>query len=195
MAEEANPPKTGDAPGEPAVDPAPASEGVPPPERDWATRFKYLLADFENFRRRVDKERETVRRDVKAGVLSRILPLYEATLRAHDAVGRLPASDPVRRGMDLLVEEWEMFLENEGIEPVAVVGAPFEAAWHEAVAEAPPGARLPAGSVVEIVQQGYRLNQALLRPAKVVVARVPPTSASREREPALTGDPDAPGGG
>ena len=168
MAEEAAPPKTEEPPTAPPAVPTP-----PEKVEDWETRFKYLLADFENFRKRVGKERESQRIQVHAGFLVRLLPLYEAARKAREAVGHLPASDPVRRGVELLAKQWEAVLEAEGVRPVARVGGPFEASVHEAVAEALPTPRAPAGSVVEIVQQGYALGATLLRPAKVVVARAP----------------------
>lgn len=190
MAAEGAPPPTETA--SPATPAAPAQE----PERaeDWETRFKYLLADFENFRKRVARDWEGQRQQVHAGLLGRLLPLFEAARAARDAVGRLPASDPVRRGVDLLALEWEKLLTAEGVEPVARVGSPFEADRHEAVAEAPPSRTSPAGTVVEIVQQGYRIGATLLRPAKVVVARAtPPAPAPRAEDAAAPDAEDGPG--
>lgn len=187
MAGEGVPPRADETP------PQEVAAAPPPPEKeeDWETRFKYLFADFENFRRRVSKEREVQRLQVHAGLLSRLLPLYEAAHRAREAVGKLPASDPVRRGVELLAHEWGALLEAEGVTPVAAVGAPFEADRHEAVAEAPPSAEVPSGSVAEIVQQGYRMGSTLLRPAKVVVARAPPASSSAAAMPEGASDLDA----
>jgi molecular chaperone GrpE len=160
----------------PAPAPAEASAAVPslaPPEpkEDWETRFKYLLADFENFRRRSAKEKETATRQARAGLVRELLPLIEAFRAGHDAVGHLPAADPVRRGFELLDREWSTFLKREGVEPVAEVGGPFQAEEAEAVGEAPADATHPDGTVREVVQQGYRFFGGLLRPAKVVVAR------------------------
>jgi len=155
-------PSAPEAPGEPA--PSAATD-------DWATRYKYLLADFENSRRRAERERETVTRQVRAGLLRELLPILEGFRSARDALNHLPPSDPVRKGLEILDREWMTFLKHEGVEPVAMVGRPFRAEEAEAVGEAEVTDARPEGTVAEVVQQGYRFFGGLLRPAKVVVAR------------------------
>ncbi len=166
--------------------PAPVVEPpttVPPSEErvgeDWATRYKYLLADFENFRRRAGREREALTRQARAGLLRELLPIYEAFRAAQEALGRLPAGDPIRQGLELLDREWTMFFKHEGVEPVATAGRPFRSEEAEAVGERPADDPHPDGTVAEVVQQGYRFFGGLLRPAKVIVARAPsPPSVS-----------------
>jgi len=168
----------------PVPDNAPASSAPAPegePHEDWETRFKYLLADFENFRRRSSKDRETVTRQARAAMLRELLPLLEAFRAGTASAAHLSASDPLRRGIELLDREWSTFLKREGVEPVAEVGRPFRADEEEAVGEAPADAKVPDGAVHEVVQQGYRFFGGLLRPAKVVVARAP--AAARSSEP------------
>jgi len=141
------------------------------PSEDWATRYKYLLADFENSRRRTERERETTTSQVRAGMLRELLPILEGFRTARDALAHLPASDPVRKGLEILDREWMTFLKHEGVEPIAVVGQPFRAEEAEAVGGAEVTDDRPDGTVTEVVQQGYRFYGGLLRPAKVVVAR------------------------
>jgi molecular chaperone GrpE len=166
--------------------PAPAAE----PE-DWETRFKYLFADFENFRKRAAKEREGFRRSVRGDVILAMIPSYEAAQRAREAVSRLPPNDPVRRGIDLLVREFLTFFDNEHVTPVARRGEPFRPEWHEAVAEAAPTQGARDGMVVEIIQQGYRIDALLLRPAKVVVARAPSSAEPGAAAAEAAGEPDS----
>jgi len=153
---------------EPAKAPA---DGAPPPSEDWATRYKYLLADFDNFRRRVDRDREAISRQARAGLVRELLPIIEGFRVAHEAIAHLPAADPTRKGLDLLDQEWTTFLKHEGVEPVATVGRPFRADEEEAVGEVVADGARPDGTVAEVVQQGYRFFGGLLRPAKVIVAR------------------------
>jgi molecular chaperone GrpE len=162
------------APAEPAAPPAP---GPAPPPEDWESRFKYLLADFENFRRRSEREKESARQHARGGLLRELLPILEAFRAAREAVGRLPASDPVRNGFELLDREWAKLLKHEGVEPVATVGEPFRSDEEEAVGEMSPRSGVADGTVGEIVQQGYRFFGGLLRPAKVIVARALPAAA------------------
>lgn len=141
------------------------------PVESWETRFKYLLADFENFRRRMGREQERLRERARAELLQAALPLFEATERARATVRRMPESDPIRKGVELLAKEWDAFFEVQNIVPTAKAGMTFKADIHEAVAETAPGPGHPDGTVAEVVQQGYRVGGGLLRPAKVVVAR------------------------
>jgi molecular chaperone GrpE len=170
----------------------PPSVETPAPE-DWEKRFTYLYADFENYRRRTERDRETLHRQTQAEVLRGILPLVEATDKAVEAVHALPARDPVRRGVELLQKSFSTFLGTHEVHPVARPGEPFRADEHEAVAEAPPTAALPEGSVAEVVQQGYAFPGGLLRAAKVVVARSRPEAPPNVSEAARGADgPDAP---
>jgi molecular chaperone GrpE len=165
-------------------DPHREMEPTETPE-DWATRYKYLLADFENFRRRSDRERETMTRQVRAGMLRELLPILEAFRAARDAVTHLPPTDPVRKGLEILDREWMTFLKHEGVEAVATPGRPFRADEAEAVGEADVSPDRPAGSIAEVVQQGYRFYGGLLRPAKVTVARerAPPAPSAATAAP------------
>lgn len=158
-------------------------------ELDWETRYKYLFADLENFRRRSERDKESASQQTRAGIIRQLLPIYEAFHYARDAVGRLAADDSVRQGLELLYREWRTFLKHEGVEPVARVGEQFQSEVHEAVGEAPVTNSHPPGSVVEVVQQGYRFFGGLLRPAKVVVARGDvPSARSEPVEPESTTD-------
>jgi molecular chaperone GrpE len=173
------------AEGEAARKPTAEAPSQPPGvSEDWATRYKYLLADFDNFRRRVERDRESISRQARAGLVRELLPIIEAFRVAHEALAHLPPSDPTRKGLEILEHEWTKFLKHEGVEPVAVAGRPFRAEEAEAVGETPADKAHPSGSVVEVVQQGYRFFGGLLRPAKVIVARdhaeVPPPDAADE---------------
>lgn len=170
----------------PAAAPAPQGPAAPPvePAEDWANRYKYLLADFENYRRRAERERESISRQSRGAMLRELLPILEGFRAARQAVDRLAPSDPLRHGFDLLDREWATFLKHEGVEPVVRVGEAFRAEEAEAVGETAVRHDAPDGSVAEIVQQGYRYFGGLLRPAKVIVARLPP---NRAPEPAPTG--------
>jgi molecular chaperone GrpE len=165
-----------DLPEETPVPPAAPSE--PGASEDWATRYKYLQADFENYRRRSERERENLSRQVRGAMIREMLPLLEAFRAGRDAAAKLPADHPLRKGLDLLEREWSTFLKHEGVEPVVSVGSPFRPEEAVAVGEAPASDRAPEGTVAEIVQQGYRFFGGVVRPAKVIVAR--PTTDGAE---------------
>ncbi len=149
----------------------PAARSPPPIVEDWETRFKYLFADFENFRRRAERERDGSRREAEAELLRRLIPLYEGFEQARVATEKLPHPEALRQGLELIAREWQLFFEGVGFASVARVGEPFRADEHEAVGELPAAAERPDGAVAEVIQQGYRFRGGLLRPAKVLVAR------------------------
>ena len=164
--------------------PASPKENGAVPGEDWATRYKYLLADFDNFRRRVERDRESISRQARAGLVRELLPFIEAFRSAREALAHLPTADPVRKGFDLLDHEWTTFLKHEGVEPVASPGRAFRPDEAEAVGETSADTSRPAGTVAEVVQQGYRFFGGLLRPAKVIVAREGPATTRGPTESA-----------
>ncbi len=179
-----------DGPESPA-EPEPRAPETPPVE-DWATRFKYLYADFENYRRRVAREQDQVRRRARLELFEALLPIWEGVERAREASRHLSPKDPMRTGLDLLRGEFDRFFEQQGIEPVARVGEPFRSDDHEAVGEAPATAKLPDGMVAEVVRQGYRSPDGLIRTGKVIVARRPTKSDAPPDEapaPSAAGEP------
>jgi molecular chaperone GrpE len=155
---------------------------------DWESRFKYLLADFDNFRRRTERDRAANRIEAEANLLRRLIPLVEGFQNAEASGRSLPQSDPLRRGIELLGHELEGILRSVGFAPVARVGETFRHEEHEAVGEVVGPKNIPDGAVAEIVQQGYRFQGGLLRPAKVLVARAvkgTDTGATAESEPGM----------
>lgn len=165
--------------------PTPGSEApAEAPPKNWETEYRYLLAEFDNFRKRAARDRDSLDRGARAQVLRSIFPMLEATRSAEAAAQRLPASNPLRRGVELLVKEWETFLDREQVTPVAKPSDPFRPDDHEAVAETTATDSRPEGTVVEVIQQGYRFPGGLLRPAKVMVARRPHAEESTPVEAA-----------
>jgi molecular chaperone GrpE len=184
MAEKSGPaPAEVDGATETAVPPTVGTADAAP--EDWATRYKYLFADFENYRRRTERDRENLSRQVRGAMIRELLPILEAFRAGREAAQQLPADHPLRRGLDLLDREWSTFLKHEGVEPIARVGAPFHPDEADAVGEAPAATASVDGTIAEIVQQGYRFFGGIVRPAKVIVARLP--AAERPADPPSSG--------
>jgi molecular chaperone GrpE len=166
--------------------PGPGTKG-PPESTDWESRFKYLLADFDNFRRRTERDRIGIRSEAEANLLRRLIPLVEGFQNAEASGRTLPPSDPLRRGLELLGRELDTVLRSVGFAAVARVGEPFRPEEHEAVGEIVGAKSLSDGAVAEIVQQGYRFQGGLLRPAKVLVARAVKEAETPSAPPAEPG--------
>ncbi|MCI4345546.1 MAG: nucleotide exchange factor GrpE [Thermoplasmata archaeon] len=154
-----------------------------PPEPDWATSYKYLLAEFDNYRKRVDRERDQRGRDARALLLRDLLPLYDGLAKASESIRSLPTTDPLRRGLELLHKEWERFFDKEEVAAVARVGELFRPEVMEAVGETPTTSPKADGTVAEVIQQGYLAGTRLLRPARVMVAKKAEPKELAEEEP------------
>lgn len=173
--------RQGDAPQAKGAEP---SEDTAPEGEDWKTRYQYLLAEFENYRRRTQREIKAAAYAARAELLLRVISLHDGIERARD---HLPAdAADLRRGLDRVLENFRSLLDEEQLHTVARVGDPFRPEDHEAVGSVPPTPEAPAGTVAAVVQEGYRGPNGLLRPAKVLV------SASPSSEPAAPGE-GAPG--
>lgn len=126
-------------------------------------------AEFENYRRRRDREFEEMVRTASGGVISRLLPVLENLERAlsHGEPG--DASDAYRKGVEMIVSQFKETLRREGLEPIESVGQGFDPNLHEALMQAHSEA-YGAGVVCEEIERGYRLGERVLRHAKVVVS-------------------------
>ena len=157
-----------------------AEEAAAPPEDDDAAKYLALAqrtqADFENFRKRMARENAAAI-DRGVGKLAKeLLPALDHLEHALKAAGghAEPASptdtgEDVVKGFALVRDEIVRALGRVGIQPFAPTGEPFDPNEHEAMASQPSEEAEP-GTVIEVYQQGYRINGAVLRPARVIVA-------------------------
>jgi molecular chaperone GrpE len=124
-------------------------------------------AEFENFRKRVERERQQAGVDAVATVLQRIVPALDNLDRALEAGG---SESSVRDGVELTRRELIAILESQGVTVEDPTGQAFDPQRHQALAhEAVPG--FPEGRVVEVYRKGYSYRDRLLRPALVKVAK------------------------
>ena len=158
----------GDAEAPPASEPKPEA-GAPAPEDEKA---KYLAlaqrtqADFENYRKRMARENAAA---VDRGVAKVAKELLPALDHLEHALKAAAGHDDVVKGFEMVAGEIVTALGRAGIEAFSPLGEPFDPNEHEAMA-AQPAEDAESGTVIEVYQQGYRLNGAVLRPARVVVA-------------------------
>ena len=133
--------------------------------RDTVLREK---AELENQRRRLHRDLEQARRFANEKLLNDLLPVYDGLERGLSVEGGDVAT--VREGMSLTLKELLRVAGNNGLVPVDPVGQPLDPERHHAVSivEAPGHA---GGTVVTVLQKGYVLNDRLLRPALVAVAK------------------------
>jgi molecular chaperone GrpE len=128
-------------------------------------RYLRLRADFDNARRRAAREQETARQEGRRAALTPILAVLDTLERALAA----GSTDPdFYEGVAATHRLFIRALREAGAEPIETVGQPFDPNIHEAIATVPANGRKP-GTVAREVRRGWRLGDALLRPAQVVV--------------------------
>jgi molecular chaperone GrpE len=143
-------------------------------ERDrYFEQLQRSVAEFANYRRRIDQEREQVREIANRLLLAQILPVLDDLQRAVEASPEHPADKSWVDGISHIERKFAGVLERAGVTPIDALGQPFDPAIHEAVATEPGST---GSTVTEVYQTGYRLGQSLLRPAIVKVGDA--TSAS-----------------
>ena len=125
------------------------------------------LADFDNFRKRKDKEMGDFRRQSNAELLRELLPVVDNLERAV-AVGGDDAGG-VRTGVEITLKQFKDVLARHGVVEIDPEGKPFDPSQHEAVTRLHTEAAVP-NTVVQVLQKGYLLHDRLLRAALVVVA-------------------------
>ncbi|MFP5362097.1 MAG: nucleotide exchange factor GrpE [Thermoleophilia bacterium] len=128
-------------------------------------------ADFENFRKRMSRDVRAAEARGMSRLAKELLPALDNLDRAIAAVEASGEQQEhqLTKGIRLLQSELSAALARTGIESYAAKGERFDPVHHEAVAQTPVEGAEP-GSIVEVLQSGYRLNEHVLRPARVVVA-------------------------
>ena len=132
-------------------------------------RLLRTAAEFDNYRKRTDRERRELSDAVAADLLRDLLSGIDDLDRAIAASAGSP--DPsLRSGIELVQRQLMDVLKRRGVEPFESVGREFDPAWHEALASTPAGSHKD-GEIVEEIRRGYRIGSRLLRPALVKVAK------------------------
>jgi molecular chaperone GrpE len=157
-------------PETPVIEPTPTtnSDNTKPvsDEPDWEAIAKRQQAEMDNFRKRQQRRADESVSAERERLLRLILPAADNLTRALKQGSA--AENSLRQGVELTRREFERVLIAEGVTRIETVGSEFNPEWHEALATVPNQGE--ANTVVEEIEAGYRLNDKLLRPAKVIVA-------------------------
>ena len=124
-------------------------------------------ADFQNYKRRTEQEREESRKFANVSVIINLLPVLDDFERAFSSLDSRLAGLSWFDGIYLIYRKLQQLLENSGVTPIQTDGQAFDPRFHEAVAHAEG----EEGKVISEVQRGYKLHDRVLRPAMVVVGK------------------------
>lgn len=151
---------------EPSIDPVELQKQ----RDDYYDRLLRKTAEFDNYRRRTERERIQLSEAAAADLIEELLPLVDDMERALKADPGTEATEAFRRGVELIHKQLLDTLRKRGVKPIDALGADFDPHVHMAVAHEPADGRRE-GEVVEEFTRGYMLGDRLLRPAMVKVAK------------------------
>jgi molecular chaperone GrpE len=132
-------------------------------------RYLRSAADLENTRKRNKREADDAKFETKTKILKEILPVVDNLERAIEHAGASAENQPIIEGVQLVLRQLMTAFERLDVTPVEAQGQPFDPNLHEAISQ--QESDLPPGSVVTVLQRGYKSGERLLRPALVVVAK------------------------
>ncbi len=168
--------------GEAAANPEKAEAEAPETEKDpleaaleelAALKDKYLrqVAEFDNYRKRTLKEKTDLILNGGEKVLTALLPILDDLDRAAENIEKSNDLDTLKEGVALILDKLTKTLAAQGLKKMETIGQPFDTDFHEAVALIPAQEEAQKNVVIDCVQQGYQLNDKVLRHAKVVVGQ------------------------
>ncbi|MGM9870526.1 MAG: nucleotide exchange factor GrpE [Muribaculaceae bacterium] len=128
-----------------------------------------LMADFDNFRKRSLNEKADIIKNAAEKVLGGLLPIVDDFERGLEATKATADADDLHQGMELIYNKLINYLAANGVTPIESTGAPFDDNLHEAIATVPAQSDDQKGKVIDTTTKGYKLNDKVLRHAKVVV--------------------------
>jgi molecular chaperone GrpE len=153
---------------EPAEETPPAPEPEPATEPEHDETYLRLAADFDNYRKRVAREHAELTQRANERLLHELLPVLDDLERALEAAAQHEEAK-LEEGVKLVHRSFLALLERHGLSEIETNGA-FDPHVHEALL-AQPAEDAEEGSVLQVLQKGYRLGDRVLRPARVIVAK------------------------
>lgn len=138
-------------------------------EESLEERLLRLAAEFDNYKKRMERERAVSRAYANESLLESLLPVVDNLERALAAAEPGSGQDGLVAGVELTLKQMLEVLRREGVEPIDAEGQPFDPTIHEAVLTQ-PSADVPEGGIISQMEKGYRYKERILRPAKVIVS-------------------------
>ena len=148
---------------------------------DWRDKCLRTAADFDNYRKRVQRDLQDTRLREKSGSVQAFLTVLDHFQMAREHFASNPDLKTMQQGLDMIQAEFRNALSALGVETVNAAGAAFDPKLHEAVSQEFSDT-VPAGAVVRQWKAGYKLGETLLRPASVVVSGGPNPDAAAQEE-------------
>ncbi|MBN2662579.1 MAG: nucleotide exchange factor GrpE [Bacteroidales bacterium] len=128
-----------------------------------------IIAEYDNYRKRTLKEKMDIIKSGGEDVLKNILPVIDNFERALKSLDEASDFDALTEGVKLIYNNFRDFLKQRGVTEIEAINMPLDTDFHEAIAQVPNEEQ--KGKIIDVVEKGYKLNDKVLRFAKVVVAQ------------------------
>ena len=139
-------------------------------QNEWKEKALRLAAEFENFRKRTDREKEDIRKFAHGSLVLQLVFFDEIFEKAVDGIEEnVSSTENIISGLQMLKKEFTNFLLSLGVKKIETVGKNFDPHFHEAVSSV-NDSNYPEGVIIEEIRPGYVLENKLLRPAQVKVS-------------------------
>jgi molecular chaperone GrpE len=132
-------------------------------------KYLRLSAEFDNYRKRMLKERIELTQYISADIYIKILPIIDDFERAMSTIRQTEEIDPVRQGVELIYNKFKEHLNQQGIKEIDALHHEFNTDFHDAVSRFPVEDVDLKGKVIDVIEKGYMLNDKVIRFCKVVV--------------------------
>lgn len=133
--------------------------------------YLFLMAEFDNFRKRNIKERGELIKNASESVMKQLLPIVDDMERGLEATKNAEDPQAIREGMQLIHNKLVKLLEQNGVKAIESTGADFNPELHDAIAMVPVDDESKKGKVIDTPTKGYMINDKVLRHAKVAVGQ------------------------
>lgn len=134
-------------------------------------KYIRLYSEFDNFRRRTQKEKLELYKTAGEDVFKSLLPVMDDFERAKKSMEETKDYDSLKLGVDLIFNKLLSVFKANGVEPMDSEGKEFDSEIHEAITQIPAPSKKLVGKIVDVLEKGYILNEKVIRYAKVVVGK------------------------
>ncbi len=135
-------------------------------------KYLRLYSEFDNFRKRTQKEKIELYKTAGEGIISAIIPVLDDLERAEKANKDSDDAQGIKDGIKLIQDKITNILKTKGLEAVASpIGEDFNVEFHEAITQIPAPSKKQKGKVLDVIERGYELNGKVIRFSKVVIGQ------------------------
>lgn len=135
-------------------------------------KYLRLYSEFDNFRKRTQKEKIELYKTAGEGIISAVLPILDDLERAEKANQDADDAQGIKDGIKLIQDKLTNILKTKGLEAVeSPIGKDFDVQFHEAITQIPAPSKKEIGKVLDVVEKGYELNGKVIRFSKVVIGQ------------------------